>query len=409
MARNGQKFLTGLTERENKNPQFDFLKPTHVLFGFFTGLVDAYSRCLVPRKEELMKLQGYVHDGSTALERGVDRYDYQKAQMMAEKKAKDDKAREEEMEVAQIDWYDFAIVETISFDEQAELAHGTDLKTSAPPPSDDKIRKEVDAEAMEMDVDNEETRTLAAVARRLEAQEAQKAQKAPAKTVPRDDEIGKEPVKETPKDKQPHAGPIAPASKSQSQTQTQTQWQSQFQLPQPVSRVPAANSGAGMNMVRVTERSNETADMDMDVEPDVKIKTDYERKPAEEKKKGSQKCPKCGAFIPNDEFEKHLKMELVSPGYLAQKKEQLEKGENKATVAGDEMVANLEEFGKQRPDLFGTVSDQLPGEKEEPKDERSAQSPSPYRGPEVHLRRTDGHDPHDRERRQTRPARKDER
>ena len=56
----GQKFLIGLTQRESRNPQFDFLKPgtpdvdigclipildgvrpTHALFGYFTSLVDA--------------------------------------------------------------------------------------------------------------------------------------------------------------------------------------------------------------------------------------------------------------------------------------------------------------------------------------------------------------------------------
>jgi len=50
VARNGQKFLIALTEREKQNPQFDFLKPTHSLFSFFTNLVDAYSKCSNPSK-----------------------------------------------------------------------------------------------------------------------------------------------------------------------------------------------------------------------------------------------------------------------------------------------------------------------------------------------------------------------
>lgn len=51
VARNGQKFLIGLTQRESRNPQFDFLKPTHALFGYFTSLVDSYTKCLMPNKE----------------------------------------------------------------------------------------------------------------------------------------------------------------------------------------------------------------------------------------------------------------------------------------------------------------------------------------------------------------------
>lgn len=50
VAKNGQKFLISLTEKEKNNPQFDFLKPTHQLFSFFTSLVDAYSKCIAPKK-----------------------------------------------------------------------------------------------------------------------------------------------------------------------------------------------------------------------------------------------------------------------------------------------------------------------------------------------------------------------
>jgi splicing factor 3A subunit 1 len=43
-AVNGREFLGGLAQREQRNPQFDFLKPTHLLFSYFTSLVDAYSK-----------------------------------------------------------------------------------------------------------------------------------------------------------------------------------------------------------------------------------------------------------------------------------------------------------------------------------------------------------------------------
>ena len=56
VARNGKAFLTGLAAREHGNPHFNFLKPTHSLFGFFTGLCDAYSRVLMPPKGLAAKL-----------------------------------------------------------------------------------------------------------------------------------------------------------------------------------------------------------------------------------------------------------------------------------------------------------------------------------------------------------------
>ena len=56
VARNGRSFLTGLANRESKNPMFDFLKPTHFLFSYFTSLVDAYSKCLAPQEELKQRL-----------------------------------------------------------------------------------------------------------------------------------------------------------------------------------------------------------------------------------------------------------------------------------------------------------------------------------------------------------------
>ena len=48
MARNGRNFLNGLLQREQRNYQFDFLRPTHRLFGYFTKLVEQYTRVLNP-------------------------------------------------------------------------------------------------------------------------------------------------------------------------------------------------------------------------------------------------------------------------------------------------------------------------------------------------------------------------
>ena len=295
VARNGQKFLTGLTERESKNPQFDFLKPTHILFNYFTSLVDAYSRCLVPKKDELIKLQRYVDDPATILEQGLDRYEYQKSKMQAERKAKDEKAKEEELEVMQIDWHDFVTVETINFDDDEKAAGQMPGQGIA---GGDKIKKEVDTEAMEMDMDNEESRALAAAAKKVEAEKVERVEE-------------------------------------------------------------EAKARERIENARRVEQEG-------DLEPGAKIKTDYERK-FEEQNKGKQKCPKCGAFIPKEEFDRHLKIELISPGYFAQRKDILDKAEGRTMATGDEVVSNLQEFGKQRPDLFGSVEEQLPGPKKEEK------------------------------------------
>jgi splicing factor 3A subunit 1 len=56
VARNGRQFLTSLMSKEARNPQFDFLKPAHGLFNYFTKLVEQYTKILIPSKELLAKI-----------------------------------------------------------------------------------------------------------------------------------------------------------------------------------------------------------------------------------------------------------------------------------------------------------------------------------------------------------------
>lgn len=44
VARNGRQFLTQLMTREARNSQFDFLKPAHSNFSYFTKLVEQYTK-----------------------------------------------------------------------------------------------------------------------------------------------------------------------------------------------------------------------------------------------------------------------------------------------------------------------------------------------------------------------------
>merc|ERR1740138_1151367 len=74
VARNGQKFLMGLGQRESRNPQFDFLKPTHALFGYFTSLVDAYTKCLMPNKEEVDKLKKCTNNAIEIMDKATSRH-----------------------------------------------------------------------------------------------------------------------------------------------------------------------------------------------------------------------------------------------------------------------------------------------------------------------------------------------
>jgi splicing factor 3A subunit 1 len=108
----GREFRSGLTQREQRNPQFDFLKPTHLVFAYFTSLVDAYTKVLHPDETLRPLVEDRGHTQS-ALVLAVERW----AWTRAEEERKSREANEERSAVLLVDWFDFVVVETIQFAE----------------------------------------------------------------------------------------------------------------------------------------------------------------------------------------------------------------------------------------------------------------------------------------------------
>lgn len=63
-ARRGRTFLATLSAREGRNYQFDFLRPTHSLFGYFNRLVEQYNKVLHPSNDQLEQLKERAQGGS---------------------------------------------------------------------------------------------------------------------------------------------------------------------------------------------------------------------------------------------------------------------------------------------------------------------------------------------------------
>lgn len=63
-AQRGRNFLAHLSSREGRNYQFDFLRPTHSLFGYFNRLVEQYTKVLHPDKEMLEQLKSRTEEGA---------------------------------------------------------------------------------------------------------------------------------------------------------------------------------------------------------------------------------------------------------------------------------------------------------------------------------------------------------
>jgi splicing factor 3A subunit 1 len=72
VAKNQSKhFLQKLTQQEARNPRFDFLKPTHQNFAYFTTLIEQYSRVLLPRSDMLQRYRQFAEDPISILKAGA--------------------------------------------------------------------------------------------------------------------------------------------------------------------------------------------------------------------------------------------------------------------------------------------------------------------------------------------------
>ena len=114
VARNGRQFLTNLMKLEARNYQFDFLRPQHSLFNYFTKLVEQYTKILIPPKDLLGKLRKEADSHHMILDQVKYRMEWAKHQER-ERKREEEETEKERVSYAQIDWHDFVVVETVEY------------------------------------------------------------------------------------------------------------------------------------------------------------------------------------------------------------------------------------------------------------------------------------------------------
>lgn len=327
VARNGQKFLIGLTQRESRNPQFDFLKPTHALFGYFTSLVDAYTKCLMPNREEVEKLSKTAASPVVIMEKALARFAWDE-QEEAQRQTIEQEEREEKEQMAMIDWHDFVVVETIEFtreDDNIPLASPIDVSTGAPhgPPmaldmgpgtvaQDARIEKPKGVQEEE----REEAVDLEREARqRQEREEEEKRKAAAAAEEERERLKEKEAEEEAERDEE------------------------------------------------VLQLDEEPLEMEPEIplppqDPEMKVRKDYVRNKKQPAQRLMQRCPITGQLIPAEEMSNHLKVLLLDPKWKQQKDALVERARKESAFA-DDVEANLASFVAKRPDLFGSVDEQI--------------------------------------------------
>ncbi|MES1918992.1 hypothetical protein MHBO_000872, partial [Bonamia ostreae] len=140
VAANGRSFLATVSNREQKNPQFAFLKPTNAsLFLYFSDLVQAYQRILNPSKETLSELKSESKDEKLVFDKLLGLAEFIQRTRKHEdlnRKNKEDEKRE----MALIDWHSFIILETIDYKD------GDDDFLPPPSMTIDEINEHLEAE-----------------------------------------------------------------------------------------------------------------------------------------------------------------------------------------------------------------------------------------------------------------------
>ncbi|XP_053725582.1 splicing factor 3A subunit 1 [Synchiropus splendidus] len=158
VARNGRQFLTQLMQREQRNYQFDFLRPQHSLFNYFTKLVEQYTKILIPPKSLLAKMKREAENPKEVMDQVRYRVEWAKYQERERKKEEEEREKER-VAYAQIDWHDFVVVETVDF-QPNEQGH-------FPPPTtpeelgariliQERYEKYGESEEVEMEVESED-------------------------------------------------------------------------------------------------------------------------------------------------------------------------------------------------------------------------------------------------------------
>ena len=260
VSKNGQKFLLELSERESKNPQFDFLKPQHNLFGYFTYLVSSYSKILSEKNEKNNKLIDYSLHKESILKNAQSRLLYEmKIKNMKKNKKNESELNENDKKNKAIDWYDFVVVATIDFDDDEE-----EIKQE----NKINIKKEETKENNNNNIKKDE----------IKIEENKKIEEKKKEI----NEINNNIITEN-----------------------------------------------GMKIIKNYKRNNNNSNEEEEI-----------------------KCPLCNTFLTKDKLQEHIKLELLDPKWKEIQREIDKRTENSTLANADEFLHNLNNFSKQRPDLF---------------------------------------------------------
>ncbi|SCV73492.1 BQ2448_7418 [Microbotryum intermedium] len=320
-ARSGRRFTSELASREGRNYQFDFLRPTHSLFGHFNRLVEQYTKILMPSDEFRNGLrrrcQGTLDSNPRRVTSGrrevlsdsQQRVDWQ-AWDMSRRRDLEDAQEAQRVAFAEIDWQDFVVASTIDFTEADEAA-----LTDLPPP---------------MSLSEVENMTIAQ--KKMAAMIMEGKNAGQDNTDSDDDETAAMDMRGDGDDEQANV----PHGRDQSTHQPTA-------VPSPIVEIRAADTTAPM-----------------------KIRKDYVPK-------ANRPAAPSQAFtifnnqqVPVEEFASHVRIELLDPKWKEDKRQsEVNRSTANLLPQGTDVSSSIRDLAAHRPDIFGAGADDEARRKQE--------------------------------------------
>ncbi|XP_018321307.1 splicing factor 3A subunit 1 [Agrilus planipennis] len=330
VARNGRQFLTQLMNREQRNFQFDFLRPQHSLFQYFTKLLEQYTKVLIPPKGLQNRLHNEAKSARAVLDMVKYRAEWHKYQE-AQKAKEEEILERERVAYAQIDWHDFVVVETVDY-QPFEIGN-------FPPPTtpeevgarlliQERIEEGEDIE-MQLESDDEEETPAANPNEGLSQMEDRTQKK-------RDDNRVQDMEEESSEDEATEQPPT-----------------SQPSIQPPLPPVPDKVIVKKYNPKEAPKVSRPTVGDDYLI------------------------SPITGEKIPASKVQEHMRIGLLDPRWVEQRDKQVSDKVNQDQVfaAGTSIDASLKQLAERRTDIFGVGDEETAigkkiGEEDTRKDEK---------------------------------------
>ncbi|XP_072045442.1 splicing factor 3A subunit 1-like [Amphiura filiformis] len=331
VARNGRQFLTNLMNREQRNYLFDFLRPQHSMFNYFTKLVEQYTKVLIPPKDLANRLQKASDNNRSVMDKVQYRVQWEKHQEMQRKKEEEQRAKERAA-YASIDWHDFVVVETVDFQPGEQGNFPPPLK-----PEDIGVRILAEERFEQFGEIEEEDDVRMEVEEEESEEEEEEEEEEEDERPPGTEKETKE--KEAPTDQN-------------TEVQDMEEGDSDMEESDEEEETPAAPAPAP---------PKEGAPMPPPLPPqpgEVQIRKDYDPKSAKTTPVSDDNfliSPITGEKIPADKMQEHMRIGLLDPHWIEQRNRQLaeKQGHESVFAPGVAIEESLKHLAERRTDIFG--------------------------------------------------------